>query len=186
MNDTALAKMENLVWQEAVQAPAWVIRQARPQDAGLIHEMYSRLSADSLYYRYLRPYKPQLEEARQLASLDDDRGFALLAVINAKQPQVIGVAHYILSLEDLSVAEPAVVVEDDWQGYGIGKALMAALAQEAAGHGVTYFRSAIHSLNARALHMATHGLNPSKVHWEDGLMIVERRLQENPFTKSAV
>lgn len=186
MNDIALAQMENLVWQEVVQVPAWEIRQARPQDADLIHEMHNRLSADSLYYRYLRPYKPQLEEARQLASLNEGQGFALLAVLNAEQPQVIGAAHYILSLQDPSVAEPAVVVEDAWQGYGIGKALMAALAHEAAGRGVTCFRSAIHSLNARALHMATHGPVPSEVHWEDGLMIVERCLHKTPLTESAV
>jgi L-amino acid N-acyltransferase YncA len=50
--------------------------------------------------------------------------------------QIIGVARYIAPPSDPGAAEVAIEVDDEWQGRGIGRALMSALVDRARAEGI--------------------------------------------------
>lgn len=52
---------------------------------------------------------------------------------------MVGVARYVPGRDDRKAAEVAVLVDDRWQGRGVGRALLRALARSACAHGVERF-----------------------------------------------
>lgn len=100
------------------------LRPVRPTDGALISEFVSRLSDVSKYYRFLRrvdTLRPDM--IHKLVHLDYKREFALAAVVCEEGANVIiGVCRYSASL-DPSYGESAIVLRDDWQGNGLGKAM---------------------------------------------------------------
>lgn len=59
--------------------PAISIRPVHPDDGLRLYEMHQRLSADTIYYRYLRPYRPELKEMEKVASLQGSNGVGFVA-----------------------------------------------------------------------------------------------------------
>ena len=57
----------------------------------------------------------------------------------------LAVARYIRSNEDAEVAEVAVTVADDWQGRGLGRALLDRLSYRARREGVRRFTAPVQS-----------------------------------------
>ena len=51
------------------------------------------------------------------------------------------------------VAEPAIVVMDDWQGRGAGSRLLDALVERAQEEGIWHFEAPVLAYNADAIHM---------------------------------
>src|SRR5439155_810023 len=66
----------------------------------------------------------------------------------------LGLARCVRDADDPSRAEVAVTVIDEWQGRGIGTALMAELASRAAAEGVTTFAGTVFADNGRARRLA--------------------------------
>ena len=113
-----------------------VIRKARESDVHLIDEMHDRISKDSMYFRYLGVKKPGLEELHRLCS--NENGMVLVATTDTdNQEKIIGIACYTLYRSDSTSAEPAVLVEDSYQGLGLGKMIVADLIRRAIQNGVT-------------------------------------------------
>jgi len=108
-----------------------------PEDAGLQQEFVVSLSENSRYMRFFSGIKelpPYMLE--KLTNLLFPFSYALMAT-NADKgaEQQIGVARYAPT-EVAGVAEFAVVVADDWQGYGIASQLMRGLITAAAAGGI--------------------------------------------------
>ena len=84
---------------------------------------------------------PALTESqlRYLTEVDQCCHVALAAVHGNEG--IVGVARFI-RLEGPN-AEPAIAVIDDWQGRGLGTALMATLVDRACEQGVTRFRATV-------------------------------------------
>jgi RimJ/RimL family protein N-acetyltransferase len=112
---------------------AITIRPARPDDVDAILEMHERLSANSIYNRYHSPRLPSRREIEQICSLAGNDGHALVATTGGK---IIGMAYYVASTAD--TAETAFLVEDRFQGQGLGKRLMRALARRALAQGIRF------------------------------------------------
>jgi nucleotide-binding universal stress UspA family protein len=72
-----------------------------------------------------------------------------LIAIDEPSRQAIGVARYVRT--GPGVAEPAIVVADDWQGHGVGAALLDRLMERAREEGVTRFVAPVLADNAPAI-----------------------------------
>ncbi|GIH08050.1 hypothetical protein Rhe02_61170 [Rhizocola hellebori] len=104
------------------------IRLADPSDVDAIVAMHERCTARSLSYRYLSgTFRPTPAQLAQLVS--PAQGCSLVAVDTC----VIAVANLV---GQGSCAEAAILVEDSWQGRGIGTAMMRHLFDVAPQHGI--------------------------------------------------
>ncbi len=101
------------------------VRPIRPEDAPLLVGLFESLSPRSVYMRFFSPMK-QLPHSMLavFTQIDYDRHIALVALSESKsKEEMLGVARIILE-RNLKEAEFSVVVGDQWQGKGIGAALL--------------------------------------------------------------
>lgn len=129
------------------------VRPVRQSDVVLIQEMHMRLSKESVYYRYLTPHTPAPAELQRMCFLDGRPGLALVATVQEPQERVIGMACYCVDPGDLTTAEPAVLVEDSYQGRGVGKRLLLALWKQACQMGLEVLECFIDLTNHRILRL---------------------------------
>ena len=106
------------------------LRPIRPDDEPRLSELYDRSSRDTRYQRF----------------------FTVMLVaedVTAPTTRLIGVARYEPGGDD--IAEIALVVEDAWQGKGVGTRLLTELFRAAAENGITRFRAFTLADNRRML-----------------------------------
>jgi GNAT superfamily N-acetyltransferase len=143
------------IWQRATitlrDGTPLAVRQIQPADAAALQRLHARLSACTSYRRFLHVL-PELseEQARSLANVYDFDGFALVALDPEQPDEIIAVARYARS-PGTEQAELAVVVEDRWQGRGLGRALIHKLIDAARERGITSFSALVLRENTRAL-----------------------------------
>ena len=101
------------------------IRPIRPEDAPLLVGLFESLSPRSVYLRFFSPMKRLPHSMLAVfTQIDYDRHIALVALSESKsKEEMLGVARIILE-RNLKEAEFSVVVGDQWQGKGIGAALL--------------------------------------------------------------
>lgn len=130
-----------------------VIRRLTPDDAGMLAEAFNRLSTESRDLRFLAA-KPVLS-ARDLDYLThvDGHLHEALAATDRATGEGVGVARFVRLTPEASVAEVAVTVIDDWQGRGLGKLLLAKLADRAGEEGIERFTALTASENAPIRHL---------------------------------
>lgn len=77
---------------------------------------------------------------------------------------VVALAQYeVFEPFELGLAEVAVVVEDAYQGQGLGSFLCGSLAAHARAHGIKAFTCDVHCMNSRMLHLISRsGLNSTR------------------------
>jgi acetyltransferase len=129
------------------------VRPIRPEDAGREKRFFERLSAQSRYQRFMQ-HLPHLSE-RMLArftQLDYDRELALVAVW---EDEFVAVGRYAPNQDGRS-AEFALVVADDWQGKGLGGALLEQLCDAARAAGYEALVGHILEANHDMLQLARH------------------------------
>src|SRR3954447_22753477 len=99
-------------------------RPVRPDDLARFYRLWPRLSRETVYRRFHSPVR-QLPAAtvRHLVEVDHDLREAVVAEFGEG---VVGVARFGRSPVAPSTAEFAVVVEDAWQGVGLGRQLILA------------------------------------------------------------
>jgi acetyltransferase len=105
-------------------------------DLALEQAFVTGLSAATGYKRLLSTRRPSHEEIKRFTDIDPEREYAVIATIihNGAERQ-IGVARYVM-LDRSDEAEFAIVLSDDWQGRGLGRALLSSLIAEAKRRGV--------------------------------------------------
>jgi RimJ/RimL family protein N-acetyltransferase len=123
-----------------------LIRPVQPDDLYRIDTMHRRLSATSLYFRYLRPYRPTLADAQRICSSNDHS--AGMIATTAVGSDVLGLVHYAVD-ESLptGAAELGIVVIDHAQGQGLGRFLLEQISQQALIRGIHEFQMYIHLEN---------------------------------------
>jgi len=110
-------------WAERMAdgSDAWV-RLARPQDAAAVAAMHERCSQASRYQRYFTPMDSWREvNLRRISG--GHRGATLVATDGGTDVVALGNVFPVESSESAS-AEIAVIVEDDWQGRGLGRRML--------------------------------------------------------------
>lgn len=122
-------------------------------DRPLLDAAIRRLSDDSRYLRFASP-KPRVTEREldHLLDVDHHAHEALLA-IDPLTAQGVGVVRYVQVPGQPGVVELAAAVTDDWQGIGLGSALLARLMQRARDEGHSAFRASVLAVNGRSIAM---------------------------------
>lgn len=141
-------------------------------------DMHRRISLASLTSRYFYPHTPSREELVDICHLSSDRGVAYVATVDtvfernsgrillsAMPPHrltsheaqclgeaIIGLGYYIIDESQPTVAEPAFLVEDSFQGQGIGRALFQHLVRHALARNVQAFDAYVQPANKQMLH----------------------------------
>jgi acetyltransferase len=129
------------------------VRPIRPEDAALEALFFAGLSARSRFQRFLQHLSalPPGMLAR-FTQLDYDRELALV-VLDPARRQFVAVGRYAPNL-DGTTAEFALTVSDEWQGKGIGRALLERLCECARGAGYTALYGFILDANKEMLDLA--------------------------------
>ena len=140
-------------WQMRPPQSSVTVRAVKQTDVVLIHEMHKRVSKDSLYYRYLGPKAPKIENLKCLCDANKETATVLVAVIHEPEEMVVALAYYQIDPENSTTAEPAILVEDSFQGFGLGKLIIEALCRDALKKGVKTFDIYVDPSNYRMRHM---------------------------------
>jgi len=125
------------------------MRPAGPADGPAMRAFVDGLSRESRYFRYLTggPVSDEVLDAF-LASAADG-GVALLVLASTDDGErLVANGQYVLNQ---GAAEFAVAVDDDWQGRGLGRRLVATLRQLAQQAGLERMRGDVLSENRRML-----------------------------------
>ena len=139
-----------LLMNTAVPAE-FVIRPVQADDVDLMLEMHQRLSTETLYKRYHTPRMPSCEDIEQICLLSKKNGRVLVTAVVGKNPKIVAVAYYIKT--DADIAETAFLVEDSYQGLGLGRRLMQQLTHAALRQGIHFFDALILPSNQTMLHL---------------------------------
>ncbi len=123
------------------------VRPITPLDADRLVSFHSRLSAETIYFRFFAPY-PELTERdiQRFVTVDYEERVALVATEGGA---IIAVARY--DRVDSRDAEVAFVVRDDHQGRGLGAVLLEHLAAAAWERGLRRFVAEVLPNNRRML-----------------------------------
>lgn len=149
---------------------AALVAPLHPDDRGRYLSGVRRLSKESLYKRFMTPVSRLSEsQIRYLLEVDRRDHEALLAV-DEESGDAVGVARFV-RLDDAEVAEAAVIVTDDWQGFGLGKALCRILAEHARALGIKRFEATLLVENT-AMMSLLEALGPVRTLSTEGSTIV--------------
>jgi len=127
------------------------IRPIRPDDKPRLSAGLKRLSPEAVHARFHAP-KPRFSRAelRYLTEVDQRHHIALVAEWADEPSEILAVARSIRLPERPDTAEMAIVVADELQGEGLGRALGLALADAARANGIRFFQAFTLGQNAAA------------------------------------
>ena len=165
-----MKKEQTLTLPSGVEIPFRVIR---PGDAPALQRLHGRCSERTIYLRFFGPMKKLSDEkARYFASTDGVDHFGLVALDPQDPNEIIAVVRYARKPGD-ERAEYAALVEDRWQGEGVGADLTRRLIDEARDNGVRFFYALVMGENKRMLNVFRHLDLPEQERREDGEKMVE-------------
>ncbi len=128
------------------------IRPVLPEDESRLVTLYGRLSPHAAYQRFFTVMKRLPPDwAHSFANVDYRRRMALVAERDLDwRPELIGVARFEPS-DEADTAEVAMVVQDHWQGKGLGTILLGDILRAAEANGFHRFRAYVLAENHRML-----------------------------------
>jgi RimJ/RimL family protein N-acetyltransferase len=130
------------------------LRLIRPDDEPRLIALHDRLSAQTAYQRFFTVMRRlPTNWAHFLANVDYRTRLAL--VIERQEAgtiELIAVGRYEATA-DAGIAEVAFVVQDGWQGKGLGRLLLQELLATAEARGIRKFRAYVLADNRRMLHL---------------------------------
>jgi GNAT superfamily N-acetyltransferase len=164
---------------------AVAIRQARADDMPALGEFFTGLSAHTRYLRFFGPVTPGAALLRTLCGAADN----IDALVAVRGGVIVGHAMAVDRIEPQGpqgprgtrVTDIGVVVDDAWQGRGVGAALMRALITGAEARGVATLEMDVLYGNHRVVAMITGHWPAARVdRTSDGLAIRIRLPQASP------
>ena len=165
-----MKKYQTLTLSIGAEIPYRVVR---PEDAPALQRLYARCSERTIYLRFYGLMKELSDErARYFASTDGADHFGLVALDPQDPNEIIAVVRYARKPGD-ERAEYAALVEDRWQGQGVGASLTHRLIEVARGNGVRFFYAFVKGGNRRMLKVLRHLDLPEHERVENGEKIVE-------------
>jgi len=130
----------------------FVVRPVRPQDADAEQVFVRSLSTQSRVLRFhigIRELSPDM--LRAMTDVDPRRHVALVVQRDGPVGPIVADARYVLDDDDDTSAEFAIAVADEWQGRGLGRALLGRLAEHARGRGLRRLHGSVLHDNRRML-----------------------------------
>jgi len=127
------------------------LRPIRPDDEPRLMALSDRLSPRTLYERFFSVRRLRPEEAHAFANVDYRQRMAVVAEVDTgPEPELVGVARYGCSDEE-TTADVGLVVEDGWQGIGLGSILLEEILRAGEQRGIMEFGADVLTENRRAL-----------------------------------
>ncbi len=146
-----------------------MVRVVRPEDAPALKRLVGRLSERTAYLRYFGPMRELSDEmARRFAEADGKDRLALVALDPESEDEIVAVVRYERE-RGTDSAEYAALVEDRFQGRGLGAALTRRIVEAARRRGLKRLHALVLPDNIGMLNLLD-GLDlPKRRHWEDGV-----------------
>jgi RimJ/RimL family protein N-acetyltransferase len=153
------------------------VREIRAEDAPALRRLVGRSSARSIELRFFSPMKELSEEdARRFAEVDGNDRFALVAL--DPEDEIVAVVRYERE-GGTDGAEYAVLVEDRYQGRGLGLGLTRCLIGAARERGIERLHALVLRENGRMLRLLRRLELPGRRRWENGLEHIEIDLRSD-------
>jgi RimJ/RimL family protein N-acetyltransferase len=120
-----------------------LVRPIRADDKGMLADAFGRLSRQSRYQRFLG-FKKELglDELEYLTEVDHHDHEGLFG-IDPASGEVVAVARFVRLRSRPEAAEAAIVIADEWQGRGLGTAVLRRLAERAREEGIHTFTATL-------------------------------------------
>jgi GNAT superfamily N-acetyltransferase len=167
---------------------AVAIRQVHPeQDLPALSDFFAGLSAHSRYLRFFGPVTPGAALLRTLAGCAGN----VDALVAVRGGVIVGHAMAVDRLEPKDppgtpVTDIGVVVDDAWQGRGVGAALMRAIVTGAQARGVAVLEMDVLDGNRQVLAMVTGHWPAARVERTPDGLAIRVRLPQASVTPAAV
>ncbi len=132
-----------------------LIRPTRAADADAVRALFHRMLPDDVYTRFFRRVRSlSYKELQTLCNVNHETDVAFVAVIGPRESEVVvGSGCYFLN-PTTNLAEVAFIVAPDWQGVGLGTALLRRLQEYAISRGVRGFVAHVLPGNTAMLQLA--------------------------------
>src|SRR5918995_618812 len=127
------------------------VRGIRAEDAGALQRLVGRSSDRSVELRFFGPLKELSDEmAGRFADVDGRDRFALVALDPDDTEEIVGVVRYEREV-GTDGAEYAALIEDRFQGRGLGIGLTRGLIEAARENGISHLHALVMRENAGML-----------------------------------
>jgi RimJ/RimL family protein N-acetyltransferase len=153
------------------------VREVRPGDAAALRRLVGRSSERTLFLRFFGPVREIPEsKARHFAEVDGDDRFALVALDPDDPEEVVGVVRYDREESGSDEAEYAALVEDRFQGRGLGLGLTRKLIDAARERNVERLSAMVMQENTGMMNLLRSLGLPERAWREDGVRRIEVEL----------
>ena len=172
---TRTIKSENVELRDGC---AVVIRPVEANDVPRLMAMHERVSEHSRFLRYLGAANHLApDEAREMCQNDYRTHMGLVASPAGAKDEIVALAFYVVGDEAIPyAAEIAILVEDDWQGRGLGTLLLERLTAYAVAHGIEVFTAEVHWENDQIWRFVKQSGLPCKKVVSQGVCEISVRL----------
>ena len=152
----------------------WVpVREIRADDAEALRRLVGRSSERSIELRFFGPMKElSAEKARRFAEVDGVDRFALVALDPEDEGEIVAVVRYEREA-GTDGAEYAALVEDKFQGRGLGIGLTRHLIEAARERGIRHLHALVMRENRPMLSLLRSLDFPERKRWENGVEHIE-------------
>jgi RimJ/RimL family protein N-acetyltransferase len=149
------------------------VRRIKAGDAAALQRLVGRSSDRSIELRFFGPLKELSEGmARRFADVDGKDRFALVALDPENSDEIVGVVRYAREGDD-DGAEYAALIEDRFQGRGLGIQLTRYLIEAARENGIGHLYALVMRENIGMLKLLRSLNLPERMNWQDGAERVE-------------
>jgi len=158
------------------------LRPIKPTDDELMVELFISLSKETIHLRFFSTlkYMPK-EQLEKFTHIDYEKQMAIVALVKEDgRERLVAVGRYNLLEDEPEDAEFAIVVQDDYQGRGIGTEVLRHLAHVAKLQNVRVIVGYIMNENDRMFSVLKRsGLKMSSKNWDRGITRVDIPIDEN-------
>jgi RimJ/RimL family protein N-acetyltransferase len=165
----AMSEQKMLALRDGICVP---VRGIRAEDAGALQRLVGRSSDRSVELRFFGHLKELSDEmAGRFADVDGRYQFALVALDPEDTGEIVGVVRYAREGDD--GAEYAALIEDRFQGRGLGIGLTRDLIEAARENGIGHLYALVMRENKVMLNLLRSLDLPERKRWQDGAERVE-------------
>jgi len=175
------AEKQTLVLADGTYAS---VREISSQDAPALQRLVGRLSERTIQLRYFGPMKELSDrKASHFAEVDGVNRYALVALDPEDEEEIVAVVRYDREI-GTDQAEYAALVEDRFQGRGLGIGLTRALIEAARERGIKDFEALVMPQNRDMIRLLRNLDLPERVRLESGVKRFSIKLSPEDADKS--
>jgi len=129
------------------------VRPLKPEDRDKLYQMYSTLSKETNYYRFLKRKRITRWIVEKWIEINYRDKMALVAIVRENHDEkIVADSRFYVDKETVQ-AEVAIVVHDDWQNRGLGTKLLRYTIEVAKKMGVKELYAYVNPENRRIIHI---------------------------------